>query len=105
MWWRRGEDGGRIVREREHGFEKFVFWNVERKGKRGKVFWKYIKDFEVISLCETWVDEKGWESLRERLSKSHAWAYSFTIKNKNRGRAKDFIIAKKRGNRLSMDVI
>lgn len=51
------------------------------------------------------MDEKGWESLRERLSKSHAWACNFTVKNKNRGRAKDFIIAKKRGNGLSMDVI
>lgn len=106
MWWKGGEDEGRIVREREQGFEKkFVFWNVERKGKRGKEFWKYIKNFEAISLCETWVDEKGWESLRERLTKSHAWACSFTVKNKNRGRAKDFIIAKKRGNGLSMDVI
>lgn len=39
MWWRGGEDEGRIVREREQGFEKkFVFWNVERKGKRGKEF-------------------------------------------------------------------
>lgn len=45
MWWRGGEDGGRIVREREQVFEKFVFWNVERKGKRGKEFWKYIKKF------------------------------------------------------------
>lgn len=39
MWWRGGEDGGRIVREREQGFEKkFVFWNVEGKEKEVRSF-------------------------------------------------------------------
>lgn len=58
-----GDEGRGVVMEREQEFEKkkFVFWNVARIGNKDKEFWRYIKRFELISLSETWVDEKSWE--------------------------------------------
>lgn len=35
--------------------------------KKGREFWDYIERFDVIGLCETWVEEKEWERMR-RLS-------------------------------------
>jgi len=46
------------------------------------------------------VDEKGWDTWKERLPESHIWACDFAIKNRNKGRAKGgFIIGKKKEGR------
>jgi len=62
-------------RERDKGKEKagdrirkIFFWNVARVGNKDRDFWKYIENFDMVNLCETWIEEKGWEGLRERLS-------------------------------------
>jgi len=83
---------------------KVLFWNVAGIGNKNKDWWKYIIGFDVISLCETWVDEKGWDIWKKRLPESHIWACDFAIKNRNKGRAKGegggFIIGKKKEGRI-----
>jgi len=44
-----------------------LFWNVAGLGNKDKEFWGYVRCFDFVSLCETWVDEKGWEGIKEKL--------------------------------------
>jgi len=47
------------------------------------------------------VDEKRWKIWKKRLPRSHEWKCNFTVKNKNKGRAKGgFIIGKKKEWRM-----
>lgn len=47
--------------------------------------WKYICDYDYIDLCETWLEEKGWETYK--LPKTHMWEYCEAKKRKKKGRA------------------
>jgi len=70
-------------------------------GNKDREWWRYIIGFDFISICETWVDEKGWDIWKERLPESHIWVCDFAIKNRNKGRAKGgFIIKKKKEGRM-----
>lgn len=62
-------------------------WNTAGL-KKDKDFWRYIKDFEFVSLVETWVEEKDWANLKERLPDSHEWKCVFARRIKKKGRAK-----------------
>jgi len=85
---------------KDDGF-RFLFWNVAGIGNKSTDFWRYIVKFDFISLCETWVDEKGWEIWKERLPSSHVWACDFAIRNKKKGRAKGgFIIGIRKMKRM-----
>jgi len=65
---------------------KILFWNVTGIGN--KDWWKYIIEFDFISLSEIWMDEKGWKLWKERSSRSHEWVCEFAVKNKNKRRVK-----------------
>jgi len=67
-------------------------------GNKGKDFWKFICRYDFISLCETWVDNEGWEKLKVKLPKTHVWEYSFATRDKRKGRAKGGFIIGKRKN-------
>lgn len=41
--------------------------------KKRKKFWEYIERFDVIGLCETWIEEKEWERIRSKLSNNFTW--------------------------------
>ncbi|EFN89388.1 hypothetical protein EAI_16183 [Harpegnathos saltator] len=63
------EKGEGKVREkrgkREEGRAwKVMFWNVARLWNKDKEFWGRIKEWDVVMMMETWVDEKEWEKLR-----------------------------------------
>lgn len=38
---------------------RLLFWNVAGIINKDKGFWEYIKEFDFISLCETWLEEDG----------------------------------------------
>jgi len=38
-----------------------------RGKKKDKDFWEFLKGFDVIGLTETWVDERGWKKLKEKM--------------------------------------
>jgi len=83
-----------------------LFWNVAGIGNKDREFWGYVRRFDLVSLCETWVDEKGWEGLKEKLPETHEWECSFAVKKKIKGRARGgFIIGKRKewgGDKLSI---
>lgn len=43
---------------------KIIFWNIAGMKKKGKEFWDYIERFDVIGLCETWIEEEEWEKIK-----------------------------------------
>jgi len=74
-----------------------LFWNVAGLGNKDKEFWEYVRSFDFVSLCETWVDVKGWKWLKGKLPETHEWECSFAVKKKIKGRARGgFIIDKRR---------
>ena len=56
--------------------------------KKDKEFWEYIESMDIINLQETWVDEKEWEKLKNRLHKNFIWHARHAKKVKRKGRAK-----------------
>jgi len=44
-----------------------LFWNVAGIVNKDKEFWRFIEGFDFVSLCETWVEEKDWESLKNKI--------------------------------------
>lgn len=53
---------------------RIVFWNVAGIKNKENEFWKYLGEFDVVGLVETWVEEKAgkdWKrECRESLSGS-----------------------------------
>lgn len=74
-----------------------MFWNVAGVNNKDRDFWNFVYERDYISLSETWMEEKGWEMIKNRFPKTHAWEYSFALKEKKKGRAKSgFLIDKKK---------
>lgn len=51
------------------GSRNIMFWNVPGVFNKDKGFWKFIKDYGVVSLSETWVENKDKEQLINKLPK------------------------------------
>lgn len=71
---------------------KILFWNVAGIKKKEKDFWNYIERFDVVGLCETWLEEKEWMKMEKLLPKAINWWSQHAKKNKKKGRAKGGII-------------
>jgi exonuclease III len=106
----RGEGG---EREREGivggvNRKRYAFWNVAGIGNKDKEFWRYVKEFDFISMCETWLEETAWEKMKEKLPETHEWICSFAKKERKRGRARGgFLIGYRKegavqGNKLKI---
>lgn len=50
----RGEGAGKERR----GMWKASFWNVAGLGNKDEEFWKGLRGWDVMTLIETWTDEK-----------------------------------------------
>lgn len=37
---------------------KILFWNVAGIKKKERDFWNYVERFDVVGLCEIWLEEK-----------------------------------------------
>ena len=48
--------------------------------------------FNILGLTETWVDEKQWEKLKEKLPSKFKWTCIPAIKEKKKARAKGGMI-------------
>jgi len=69
-----------------------VFWNIADLKKKEKEFWTYLERFDVIGLCETWMEEKDWEKKKKDLPKEFIWKSQHATREKKKGRAKGGII-------------
>lgn len=51
-----------------------------------------MEKFDILDLTETWVGEKQWEKLKEKLSNKFKWICIPAIKEKKKSKAKGGII-------------
>jgi hypothetical protein len=71
---------------------RIVFWNVAGIKNKEDEFWKYLGEFDVVGLVETWVEEKGWERLERRMPREFEWKCQYADRESKKRRAKDGII-------------
>lgn len=66
---------------------KIGFWNVAGLANKEKEFWEGIKEWEVVVMIETWVEEKNWEKWKIKLPKGYKWTMQGAKKKNKKGRA------------------
>lgn len=52
---------------------KITFWNVAGIERKEKEFWEELKEWDIMVLTETWLEEKGWGNIKKRLPKGYEW--------------------------------
>jgi len=66
---------------------KIAFWNVAGLLNKDKEFWRGLEEWDVMCLCETWVDRKKWDNIRYRMPKGFRWKVQWAGRKNRRGRA------------------
>ncbi|XP_066582662.1 golgin subfamily A member 6-like protein 22 [Prorops nasuta] len=84
-----GEGGGR--KEKKEGI-KIAFWNVAGVTNKEEDFWNKVKEWDVVGMVETWVEEKGWKGIKGKLPRGYKWWMQKEWKEEKKGRAKGGII-------------
>ena len=54
---------------------------------KDKEFWTKIKEWDVMVLMETWLDENGWNKIRNKLPEGYNWEVQIATKKNKKGRA------------------
>lgn len=49
------------------------FLECSGQGGKYKGFWLGLEDWDVIILVETWMEDRGWGKIRERLPRGFEW--------------------------------
>jgi hypothetical protein len=70
---RRNEGEGRSKKDKEDGKSEGII--LERSGlkKKEEEFWDCVREFEIVGLVETWVEDKSWEEIEKLLPKKYKW--------------------------------
>ena len=89
---REGERGRREgLKGREQaasgGGYKVAFWNVAGLKNKDGDFWKGLKEWEVMVMCETWMEERDWDYIENRLPKGYVWGKQWAKRENKKGRA------------------
>lgn len=64
---------------------RIAFWNVPGLMNKDKEFWRKLNEWQVILLMETWVDEKGWEKIKEKLFRGFDWRMQAATRKNKKG--------------------
>lgn len=93
----------REIREGRKSF-KIGFWNIAGMLNKDKQFWDYIKYFDFIGLTETWIEEKYWKRMENRMPEEFNWKCQFAGREKSRGRACGALITGVKRNIIEIEV-
>ncbi|KAL6268035.1 hypothetical protein P5V15_001117 [Pogonomyrmex californicus] len=66
---------------------KIGFWNIAGLDNKDVQFREYIKEFDIIGMIETWIEEKRWNKLEEHMPENFNWECQHAKREKNKGRA------------------
>jgi len=83
----RGGRADSVLEGARHVRRRLLFWNVAGTLNKDIEFWDYLKMYDYVGLCETWMTENMWENWKDKLPASHVWSCSFAIRRKEKGRA------------------
>ncbi|GLV33195.1 hypothetical protein CBL_20075 [Carabus blaptoides fortunei] len=78
--------------------EKWFVWDniqervvevLERCGdkREDNQFWDYLKGFDIIGMTETWIKEKAWVQIEDKLPVDYKWKCNYAKTIHKRGRA------------------
>ncbi|EZA46453.1 hypothetical protein X777_00143, partial [Ooceraea biroi] len=81
------EVGGERRQDRKEEGIKIGFWNVVGVLGKDEVFWKRTKEWDVMGLVETWLEEKDWEKVKGRVPEGYSWRMQGARRESKRGRA------------------
>ncbi|XP_024877156.1 golgin subfamily A member 6-like protein 22, partial [Temnothorax curvispinosus] len=81
-----GEREKRKIR-REEEMWKVAFWNVAGIANKDKEFWEAIKEWDIVIMMETWLDERGWEKMKEKIPREYKWRVQIATRRNKKGRA------------------
>jgi len=76
---------------------RLVFWIVAGLPRKDEEFWKYICEYDFISLSKTWLDDKGWDRLKDWLLDSHEWEGSVARKEKTKVGRRGLVTERRKG--------
>jgi hypothetical protein len=71
---------------------RIVFWNVAEIKNKENEFWKYLGEFDVVGLVETWVEGKRWERVERRMPSEFEWKCQYAERESKKRRTKGGII-------------
>lgn len=55
---------------------------------KNKEFWEKVRKWDIVIMSETWIEEKGWERVKERLPEGYTWKEQTARREHKKGRAK-----------------
>lgn len=85
---RKGIERGKSREEEEQGEGwRVAFWNVAGVKNKDSDFWRRLRGWEVVVMTETWIEEKDWERLKEKLPKEFVWKSQMAKRRNRKGRA------------------
>lgn len=64
-----------------------AFWNVAGLKNEDRDFWNGLRDWDVVTLTETWIEKKKWSNLKEKLLGGYVWELQEAKKRYKKGRA------------------
>ena len=95
---------GRKECRREEGKEqegslKMGFWNVTGVKGKQEGFWERTKEWDVVGLVETWLEQKEWEKMKNKMLKEFNWRIQGAKKERvgRKGRAIGGIMMVRKG--------
>lgn len=71
---------------------RMIFWNVAGVKGKEEDFWNFIKEFEVVGLPETWLEEKEEATVRRKLEGEFEVEMMAASRKTGKGRPKGGII-------------
>lgn len=68
------------------------FWNIAGLMNKCEETWKYLEEFDMVGLVETWVEEESWKKIKDIVPNKYVWTCLPAVKEHKKGRAKGGII-------------
>ncbi|OXU17460.1 hypothetical protein TSAR_011309 [Trichomalopsis sarcophagae] len=69
--------------------KKIIFWNIAGIWNKDKEVWKFVKKGDFISLSETWLEDKDWKKVENKLPTEFYWRAIPAKREAKKGRARD----------------
>lgn len=84
-----GKTDGEVRGGRREGDKelRITFWNVGGLKNKDREFWEVLRDWDVMVLMETWMEEREWEKWRNRLPEEYKWKRQGARRNSKKVRA------------------
>lgn len=81
------EEGRRRVEQIRKQW-RVAFWNVTGIENKDGEFWEGMQEWEAVMMSETWVEEKRWDRVKNKLPKEYGWVVQWAIRRSKKGRVK-----------------